>query len=273
MKFKDLINYLDEQFPRSLSISGDKDGVEVCVDYDLEIRRILAVVDITFEVINYAITNGYNCILSHHPMIYEPLKKLDLSSTAIKKAVMLASHNICAASYHTRLDSVNGGVNDSLLNAFNISNKSDNIEKTEFLYALQDENIPIGRFVTLDKEINLSDFISDLRKSLRKFYKINFSCDFEFGISCISRSGKVKKIGVVSGGGMDFAEAAAKMGADTFLTGEGKYHGILDAYESFDMNIITAGHFETEAVVLPFMKEKILDKFPEAKIDCFIGEI
>ena len=270
MKFKELINYLDEQFPRSLSMPGDNDGVDVCVDYNLEIGRILIALDVTFEAINHAIANGYNCILSHHAMIYQPLKKLDLSSAAAKKAVMLANHNICAAAYHTRLDSVDNGVNDCLLDAVNIAEK--NGAKVEFLYAPQGDNIPIGRIVTLDEETDLATFSSDIRKSLRRFYKTEFSCDAEFNVKYMSGSGKVKKVGVVCGGGMDFAEAAAKMGVDTFFTGEGKYSGILDLYESFDINIITAGHFETEAVVLPFMKKKILEKFPDAKIDCFIGE-
>ena len=89
MKFGDLINYLDEEFPKSLSLAGDNDGVDVCVDYGLEIGRILTVVDITFDVIDYAVIHGYNCILSHHAMIFQPLKKLDLSGATSKKAVKL----------------------------------------------------------------------------------------------------------------------------------------------------------------------------------------
>jgi len=255
MKFKDLINYLDEQFPRSLSISGDNDGVEVCVDDNLEIGRILVVLDITLEAIEYAITNGYNCILAHHPMIYEPMKKLDLSNTAIQKAVMLARHDICAVSFHTRLDSVQGGVNDCLLKAANIE------ENVEMLLDSDDNNIPIGRVVTLDEEINLQDFVAGVKKSLGEFYGKDIDI-------CIRGNKNVKKIGVVGGSGMYFPKFAADMGVDTFFTGEGKYHAILEAYESFGMNVITAGHFETEAVVLPFIKEKILEKFPEAKVEC-----
>jgi len=266
MKFKELINYLDEQFPKTLSFPGDNDGVDVCVDYDLEIGRTLLVLDVTFDAINYAITNGYNCILSHHTMIYHPMKKLDLSNVAIKKAVMLARHNICAASFHTRLDSVNGGVNDCLLNALNIN---DNVE---LLIDAENNNVPIGRIAELDEEISLYDFISDIKKSMRKYYKKEFSCDLGININYVKGGGTVKKIGVVSGGGMEFANLAVKKGIDTFFTGEGKYPSILEIYESHNINIITAGHFETEAVVLPFIKRKITEKFPEAKVDCFIGE-
>jgi dinuclear metal center YbgI/SA1388 family protein len=266
MKFKELINYLDEQFPKTLSFPGDNDGVDVCVDYDLEIGRTLLVLDVTFDAINYAITHGYNCILSHHTMLYQPMKKLDLSNVAIKKAVMLARHNMCVASFHTRLDSVNGGVNDCLLKALNINNN------VELLIDTENNNVPIGRIVELNDEMSLNDFISDIKKALKKYYKKEFSSDMEIHINCIKGSGNVKRIGVVSGGGMDFANLAVKMGADTFFTGEGKYPNILELSESYSINIITAGHFETEAVVLPFIKSKINERFPDVKVDCFIGE-
>ena len=269
MKFKDLINHLDTEFPKTLSNSWDNDGVDVCVDYNLEIGRILVVLDVTFEAIDYAVTHGYNCITAHHPITYKPLKKLDLSTPASKKAVMLAQHNICAASFHTRLDSVSGGVNDCLLNASGIAGNAENME---ILFDSGDNNIPVGRVVTLKDETNLQDFINGIKKSLKKFYKKEFSCEAEFNVNYVSGSKNVKKIGIVGGQGLDLAHFAAEMGADTFFTGEGKYHDILDAHEFFDINIITAGHFETEAVVLPFVKQKILQKFPEAKVDCFIGE-
>ena len=268
MKFCDLIGYLDEQFPKSLSMPGDNDGVEVCVDYNLEIGRVLIVLDVTFEVINYAITHGYNCIISHHAIIYHPLQKLDLSNSASAKAVALARHDICAASYHTRLDSVSGGVNDCLLKATGISGYIESIESIELLY---EENIPIGRLATLAEEQDLQTFMNGIKKSLRKFYKTNFSCDAEFNISYSGKNNKVKKIGVVGGSAASSLKIAAEAGADTFLAGEIKYRDILDAHEFLGLNIITAGHFETEAVVLPFVKQKILEKFPGANADCFIG--
>jgi len=265
MKFKELMRHLDERFPKGLSNSWDADGVDVCVDWDLEIGRILIALDVTFEVIDYAITHGYNCIISHHPMIYEPIKKLDLSTTAIKKAVALARHNICAAAFHTRLDAVDGGVNDCLINAAGISGDVEALRDTG------DNGIPIGRLVTLYEETDIQKFIYGIRESLGGFYKKEFGADADIHISYVAKTKKVKKIGVLAGSGMELEKTAAEMGADSYFTGEGKYHALLEAYDSSDINIITAGHFETEAVVLPFIKQIILEKFPGAFADCFIG--
>jgi putative NIF3 family GTP cyclohydrolase 1 type 2 len=210
-------------------------------------------------------------------MIFKPLKKIDLCGSASKKAVTLIRHDICAASFHTRLDSVDGGVNDCLLKALNLAD-SDITGNIEYITDPDDNNIPIGRLATLKEEKNINDFIIDIKKSFRKFNEKEFVCDLDTKISYLKGGGKVKKIGVVSGSGMDFAGIAKKMGADTFLTGEGKYHDILDAYESLGdsnggerLNIIMAGHFDTEIVVLPFIKQKILEKFLRAAVDYFIG--
>ena len=271
MKFGELIKYLDEVFPKNLSASWDSDGVEVCVDYNLEIGRILTVLDITFDVVDFAVANGYNCILSHHALFFKPVKKIDLSDSATKKAVRMIKHGICAASFHTRLDSVDGGVNDCFLKALNINENS----KIEQFYE-PGETASVGRIVELEEECDLIDFIEDIKKAFKRYYKTELDIDQNAGISYIKGDRDVKKIGAVSGGGMDFAEIAAKMGADTFITGEGKYNRTLEAYESLDkgsrLNIITMGHFETEIVVLPFMKHKILEKFPNAVVDCFTGE-
>ena len=271
MKFGELMGYLDKIFPKCLSAPWDNDGVEVCTDYNLEIGRILTVLDITFDVIDYAVTNGYNCILSHHALFYKPIKKIDLSDSAIKKAVKLIRHEICAASFHTRLDAADGGVNDSLLKALNIP--TGNIE----LLFGEEDRIPLGRIAELEEVRDIATFIDDIKKSYKKFYRTELNVDIDASISYIKGDRNIKKIGIVAGGGMDFAEIAAKMGADTFITGEGKYNRTLEAYESLDkgsrLNIITMRHFETEVVVLPFIKRMILEKFPNALVDCFIGEL
>lgn len=268
MKFLELINYLDREFPKSLSIPGDADGVDVCIDWDLEIGRVLIALDVSFEVIDYAARHGYNCIISHHAVISEPLQKLDLSSSAAKKAVMLAKNNICSAAFHTRLDCVAGGVNDSLIKALGIAGEG----TEDLLYKpLNASPVPIGRIVNLRVGTDLEPFIGGIKKSLKNFYKKEFSCDASFDVSCAKGRGSIKKIGIVGGSGMFFAKTAAASGCDTFFTGEGKYHDILEIYESFGINIITAGHFETEAVVLPFIKQKISEGFKKSAADCFIG--
>ena len=264
MKFRELMTYLDEVYPKSLSMQGDTDGVDVCFDYNTEIGSVLLALDVTLGAIEYARTHGFNCILSHHAMIYAPMKKLDSDlGTAAKKAAMLARYDICTAAFHTRLDSVNGGVNDCLLDAIGIKNAE----------PLICEDVPIGRICSFENAITIAEFAANVDSSLKEFYKTHF--DFELhGRRTRFNNGehKIKKLAIVGGNGMLCLAEAANAGADTFLTGEGKYHDFLEAREAYNMNIIAAGHFETEAVVLPEIKRAVLAKFPNTRVEYFIDD-
>ena len=269
MKFRELIAYLDEAYPKTLSMPGDVDGVDVCVDYNTQIGGVLLALDVTLSAIEYARTHGFNCILSHHAMIYSPIKKLDSDlGNAARKAAMLARYDICAAAFHTRLDAVAGGVNDCLLSAISMKNAE----------PLICNDVPIGRICTFDedyKEISIADFTDHVDKSLKAFYKTHF--DFELSgrrarFNLTNGEHKIKKLAAVGGHGMGFIAEAANAGADTFLTGEGKYHDFLEAREAYNINVIIAGHFETEAVVLPEIKRAVLAKFPSTRVEYFIDD-
>ena len=261
MKFGELINYLDEIYPRSLSVPGDSDGVDVCADYDIEVGGILLALDVTLGAVEYARARGFNCILSHHAMIYEPLNKLDAAlGIAAKKAAALARHDICAAAFHTRLDCVSGGVNDCLLAVLGIKNSE----------ILLHENLPLGRICSFDNDITVAEFAETADKSLKRFFKETFDFEIKGCARFTNGSRKIKKLAVVGGHGMSCTVDAAKAGADTFFTGEGKFHDIVWAHENYNMSVITAGHFETEAVVLPELKRAVLARFPKARIDYFL---
>jgi len=265
MKFKELIEYLDECYPRSLSMAGDGDGVDVCADYDTEIGGVLLVLDVTLGAIEYAKAHAYNCILSHHAMIYSSLKKLDANlGAAARKAAMLARADICSAAFHTRLDSVDGGVNDCLLAAVGIN-------KSELLIC---DGVPIGRICDFEREISVAEFARHVNASLNKFFADTFKVTRNSCTRFTDGESKIKRLGVIAGSGMsfDFINQAAEAGVDTFLTGEGKFHDILAARENYNLNIITAGHFDTEAVVLPEIKRAVLARFPDTRIDYFVSD-
>ena len=242
---------------------GDIDGVDVCADYNTEIDGVLIAVDITLDAVDYAKLHGFNCILSHHAMIYTPLNKLDANSgICAKKAAMLAKADICAASFHTRLDGVKGGVNDCLMAVLGI-------KKTDVLF--DGNNLPMGRICQLEHEISVEKFAADTDAALKKFFKDTFDFEIKGCVKFTQGADKIKKLAAVAGGGMSFIDYAALAGADTFLTGEAKFYDILAARENYGINVITAGHFETEATVLPEIKAAVSAEFPEMRTAYFIG--
>jgi putative NIF3 family GTP cyclohydrolase 1 type 2 len=82
-------------------------------------------------------------------------------------------------------------------------------------------------------------------------------------------SGKqINKVAVCSGSGGDLVRAATIAGADALLTGEAKYHEILDSREA-GIALFVAGHYETEVVVLDYLKSSIENRFPSVEVKTF----
>ena len=110
----ELYKYLDKSIPSSLSCDWDNDGLMCCPDPDREVKKVLFTLDITEKAASYAIENGYDLIISHHPLIFRPISNVAFDKSVSRTVMMRVKAGISAFSFHTRLDSLNGGVNDAL---------------------------------------------------------------------------------------------------------------------------------------------------------------
>lgn len=73
----ELYSYFDRKIPRALSCDWDNDGLMVCADSTREVKKALFALDVTDAVADYAIAGGYDLIISHHPLIFSPLKAIN----------------------------------------------------------------------------------------------------------------------------------------------------------------------------------------------------
>ena len=108
MKIRDIAAVIEEFAPLSLQAEYDNSGL-IVGRMDDEVHSALLAVDVTEEVIDEAITEGCDIIITHHPIIFSPLKRLN-SATYVERCVERAiRHNIALYACHTNLDSVQGG--------------------------------------------------------------------------------------------------------------------------------------------------------------------
>ena len=114
MTVRELYAFFNEKIPTSLSCTWDNDGMMCCPDPDAPVSRVLVALDVTQEVVKCAIDGGYDLILSHHPLIFSPLRALNHDDPIAKKLIALIRGGVAVFSFHTRLDAVEGGVNDLL---------------------------------------------------------------------------------------------------------------------------------------------------------------
>ena len=103
MTIRDLYRALDEMYPRSLSCSWDNDGLMVCADPDKEVKRVLLALDASSEAIDYAVKAGCQVLLTHHPMLFRPLKTLDPDFLSGDRTLTAIRGDLAVMSFHTRL--------------------------------------------------------------------------------------------------------------------------------------------------------------------------
>ena len=114
MNVRELYRALDYRIPRSLSCDWDNDGLMCCPNSNREVGRVLIALDVTSDTVEHAIKGGYDVIISHHPFVFKGLKSLVDDGGVSEKAISLIQNGISVMSFHTRLDAVEGGVNDKL---------------------------------------------------------------------------------------------------------------------------------------------------------------
>ena len=232
MTVEQLINALDGIIPKDLSEPWDNDGNDVIPDKNTEVTRVLCALDCTSVAIDKAIELGCNVIITHHPLVFKPLGSVECDDSVGKRVIKCIKNGIAVASYHTRLDIIDGGVNDALADAIGLKNR--------------EKFIPYGRIGDIDEE-KFDSFASRVASALG--LKI---CE----LGLVRSQETSKRVALVSGCGKDEIGFAISAGADTFITGEVMHNHMIDCKE-MGINLICATHYATERVVLPLLADQI----------------
>ncbi len=248
IKIRELSSYLDEVIPRSLSCDWDNDGVMVCADNGSPLHRILFSLDVTMGALMYAHDTGCDTVISHHPLVFRPLRSLSDETCSSRAAIYAVRNGINVLSYHTRLDALpEYGVNDTLAGLLNIENAEPFGPAGE----------AIGRIGTLISPTPFAEFCDSVKKALDVGTLITVDAERE-----------VHNVAFLGGDGKDYLMPALKCGADTFVTGRCGYNLDIDAGE-YGINVIEAGHYNTEAPVLKSLERLISREFAGIEFDYY----
>jgi len=245
MTVLELSRILNQKFPTALSCEWDNDGLMCCPDGAREVRRVLLTLDVTEAAVKKAKDEHFDLILSHHPLIFKGLKAVSGEDHISKKTIDLIRHGISVMSFHTRLDAAEGGVNDVLAAILGLCDVTPFGEEA------------IGRVGSLAQETTAEDFARKVKEALHA------------PVVQLADAGKpVRRVAVLGGNGSDDVEAARAAGADTYVSGELKYHQLTDAPEE-GMNLIEAGHFHTEFPVCEMLKTLLAEIDPTIETEIY----
>lgn len=242
MKAKEIIKILERIAPSKLIDSWDNTGFQIGYE-DKDISKILISLDLDDYIVNKAIKEKYQMIITHHPLIFRPLKNINSNNYLGKLIMKLISHDIVVYNAHSNLDLANGGINDELAKVLGIRNirpLSDVIIDGELYGYGRIGEIDINESLTFLEHIKTSLSTKDIRV----YGDINK---------------EINTIAVCGGSGTDFIKDAYNKGADMYITGDVKYHDAQLALQ-LGLIIVDAGHFHTEKIILPRLKSILLDE-------------
>lgn len=229
-KVTEIDAFMNTLAPQSLAEKWDNVGL--LVHGADEVTGVLCALDITPQVIKEAIAADCNVIVAHHPVIFEPLKKLE----ADEPAAQLIQNKISAICMHTNLDAATGGVSDVLAQTLGFT--------------------PSAAFSGCGRIIYADTTVQAL---VQKASALG-------GKTAYHDAGKpIKTLAIVGGAGGDFVKDAAALGADCLFTGEVHYHDALDA-QRIGLSFVAAGHYETEQPIVAVLCEKISAAFSDLRV-------
>ena len=240
----DILQYLETLAPRDMKMDWDNVGL-LCGSRAASVTKVLLALDPFEHVCREAADWGAELMVTHHPLIFQPVKSVTDETSVGRGLMTLCRHGISAINAHTNLDCAPGGVNDVLAESLGLTDIS----------VIPCEEGPCGllRCGTV-REQSLAEFLCHVKSAL--------GCD---GLRYVNCERPVHRVAVGGGACADMLADAAAAGCDTFVTADVKYNQFWDAKE-LGLNLIDAGHFATENPVIPALARKIAANFPEIQV-------
>lgn len=238
LKANDIIQMMEKWAPTELAETWDNIGFQVG-DESMRVNKILIALDIDHRVVKKAIDEDYHMIITHHPFIFNGVKHITNLDYDGKILMDLIKNDIIIYNAHTNLDQTISGVNEELGKLFQLKDSEIIVENEE------NDKYGYGKVGNINK-IKLEDYIYEIKRIL-DVERVTVYGDIEK---------EIERVALIGGSGASFIEDVALTGADLFITGDIKYHDAQKA-EKLGLTLVDAGHFHTEKVVLPVIKEQL----------------
>ena len=230
---KDIYDYLDQIAPFANQESYDNSGLNIGL-MSGEVKGVLVALDATTDVIRDAELMGAQLIVTHHPVIFEPLKQIKFKTPAGR----LAFDGINLIAAHTSFDSAQMNV---------ILCEKLGLTPTE---PLKVENGVQTGLICECARMTPQKLASMVQKAL--------------GTTCLrynDMGGEILRVGVCSGSGGSLLETAIEKQVDCLITGDVKHSVFIDVFNA-GVTVIDAGHFHTEDIFCDYVRELLEKKFP-----------
>ena len=247
MNCRQWMEQLEQLAPISCACEWDNPGL-LAGRGDKEIKKVLVALDATDEVVDQAIAQKVDMLLTHHPLIFKPIKKINDQDFIGRRLVKLIQADICYYAMHTNFDAAPGCMADLAARKLHLVETA----PLEALGELGGVAYGIGKTGILLSKMSLKELAESVKKEFGVPYVTVYGANqFE---------GMVRRVAICPGSGKGMTAEALAAGAQVLVTGDIGHHDGIDAAAN-GLVIIDAGHYGLEHMFIEFMadycKEKI----------------
>ena len=242
MLCKEIVQVIEAAYPREAALDFDNVGL-LAGRAEKEVKRVYIALDATDAVIDRAVEAGADMLITHHPLIFSPLKKVTDEDFISRRVVKLIQNDISYYAMHTNYD---------VLGMAELAEKLLDIRNTEVLDITMEKDGKtegIGRIGELERPMTLEECCVYVK------HKLNLGSLKVFG----DMQAEVSRLAIFPGSGKTAVAAAIAKGADVLVTGDIGHHDGLDAVEQ-GLCVIDAGHYGTEYIFIEDMRKFLEDK-------------
>ena len=211
MRCQDILEKIEARYPRKYACDWDNVGL-LAGSREREVDTVYIALDATDEVVDAAAECGAQLLLTHHPMIFSGIKKINNHSFTGRKIITLIQKGIVYYAMHTNYD---------VLGMADLSAEYTKMHDAEVLSVTEERNGEtqgFGRVGELPQEMTLREYAKLVKESL-KLNDVKVYGDLD---------GKVKRAAVCTGSGKSMIQDAIRAGADVYVTGDIDHHTGID---------------------------------------------
>lgn len=247
----EILKVMEAIAPSNLAEEWDNVGLQVG-QKDWPVRKIWVALDPLPDVVTAACERNVDLLITHHPLIFQPLFSLDFNTTVGSIIHMAIQNQMAIFAAHTNLDSVTNGLNDVLakrIGLMNLEILGDPISSCE-------DRQGLGRVGELQNSVELAPLAGTIKKVL--------------GIKSVKVAGRpdlsVKKVAVCTGSGSSLIKSFFLSDADVYISGDMRYHDAR-AVESVNLGLIDIGHFASEYLMVEELAGRLQNILADSEMD------
>lgn len=245
MRCVDIMGLLESIAPVSYAEEWDNVGL-LLGRKDKTVHKVMLAVDATDDVVQQAVLQGADMLITHHPLLFSAVKRITEDDFIGRRLIHLIKNDICYYAMHTNFDVM--GMADAAADMLQLHSP----EVLEVTFEDDVAKEGIGRIGRLPHEMSLKECAQ--------------YCKTVFGLDSVRIYGDedapVETVAIVPGAGDDYIKNALSMQADVFITGDIGHHDGLDAMEQ-GLAVIDASHYGIEKLFVPYMAEVMEGRMPE----------